>query len=284
VNYGELIGEAFSIVWRNRFLWFFGFFLGGANIVSPTNFGDFGTPTTGEPAWALNPGRWIENNVGLAILVLALTILAIMLVYLALFTLCRTVLTESVGAIACGEGRRFVSTFHAGLSVFPRTLGLVVIFSALCVLLLLIAGGSLLFLFLISSPGPLSSQIVSVFDALTLAALLVFVIFIPLGIVGQLAVRDAVVGGERVFASIGNGYRLFRRNLGKGVLLLVFAGKSVGIGALVFSGVVFMLLSVVLLAAISTFNHAYWTLAYLRLVALPTGPLSTAGQDGQTND
>ena len=107
------------------------------------------------------------------------------------------------------------------------------------------------------------------------------------------------------------GYRLFRRNLGKGlllwfiqivvsvivgilfwitllivgallgvpaVLLLVFAGKSVGIGALVFSGVVFVSLSVVLTAAISTFNHAYWTLAYLRLVAL------SAGQDGQTND
>jgi hypothetical protein len=39
----------------------------------------------------------------------------------------------------------------------------------------------------------------------------------------------------------------------------------------VFSGVVFVSLSVVLTAAISTFNHAYWTLAYLRLVALSSG-------------
>jgi hypothetical protein len=225
VNYGELIGEAFSIAWRNRFLWFFGLFVG-------TSVGSPGVPS------------------------------------------------NSGGTFPVEEENRSMPS----LGTFVE---------------------------------PARQWAVENLLAISLAALLVFVIFIPLGIVGQLAVRDAVVGGGRVFASIGNGFRLFRRNLGKGVLLwfiqlvvgviasilfaitllivgallgvpsvllLVFAGKSVGIGALVFSGVVFMLLSVVLLAAISTFNHAYWTLAYLRLVALSTGPLPTAGQDGQTND
>ena len=63
MNYGDLIGEAFRIAWCNRFLWVFGFLLGGATVVSPTNFG---TPTvsTNEPTWALNLGRWFENSVG----------------------------------------------------------------------------------------------------------------------------------------------------------------------------------------------------------------------------
>jgi hypothetical protein len=29
MNYGDLIGNAFLIAWRNRYLWFFGFFIGG---------------------------------------------------------------------------------------------------------------------------------------------------------------------------------------------------------------------------------------------------------------
>ena len=62
------------------------------------------------------------------------------------------------------------------------------------------------------------------------------------------------------------------------VLLLVLVGKSVGIGAFVLAGVVFLI--VVLAAAMGTFNHAYWTLAYLRLTAPPTpspGPSPTPG-------
>lgn len=31
MNYGELIKDAFWISWRNRFLWFFGFFAGGTS-------------------------------------------------------------------------------------------------------------------------------------------------------------------------------------------------------------------------------------------------------------
>jgi hypothetical protein len=129
--------------------------------------------------------------------------------------------------------------------------------------------------------------------------------------VGQFALREAVVRRERVFTSITNSYRLFRRNLGKSlllwfiqivvgvaagilfaitllivaallgipsVLLLVLVGKSVGIGAFVLAGVVFLI--VVLAAAMGTFNHAYWTLAYLRLTAPPTpspGPSPNPG-------
>ena len=32
MNYGDLIGDAFRITLRNRYLWFFGFFVGGTGV------------------------------------------------------------------------------------------------------------------------------------------------------------------------------------------------------------------------------------------------------------
>jgi hypothetical protein len=201
VNYGELIGEAFSIAWRNRFLWFFGLFAGTTvgSLGAPLNSGgtfpaEEGNRSMPSLSTFVGPAReWAAENV-LAISLVAGLVLLVILVFIAVGALCTGALADSVAAIDRGEGRRFTSTI---------TMGLLLIYSALYVFLLLIVGGSMLFLFLISSPEPLPSQIASVFNALALAVVLVFVIFIPLGIVGQLAIRDAVVGGERVFASIG---------------------------------------------------------------------------------
>jgi hypothetical protein len=45
--------------------------------------------------------------------------------------------------------------------------------------------------------------------------------FVPLIVVWQLGLREVVLRREGVIGSIGSGYRLFRRNLGKSLLLLV---------------------------------------------------------------
>jgi hypothetical protein len=117
-------------------------------------------------------------------------------------------------------------------------------------------------------------------------------------IVGQLALRDLVVDGKRVFESIGAGYRLFRRNLGRSLLIwLIQVAISIGVGIVVLivflilgliligpavglffadytaagiavgaiGGLLFLIPYLVISGAIGTFNHAYWTLAYLRL-------------------
>ncbi len=106
--------------------------------------------------------------------------------------------------------------------------------------------------------------------------------------------------GARVFGSVGSGYGIFRRNLGRSLLLwLIHLGLMIGIGvallvailliglilfiptialalaeyttAAVVTGVVagVILLPILLVAsgAAGTFGHAYWTLAYLRLTA-----------------
>lgn len=131
-----------------------------------------------------------------------------------------------------------------------------------------------------------------------------FLISIPLGIIVALGMRALVLDREGVFGSFGSGYDLFRRNLGRSLIVwLVGFTLSLGVGlallivalivglvlaapaaALSFAGlgtaslvagvlavVVLLILFVVASAAASTFNHAYWTLAYLRLVIPPEG-------------
>ena len=305
MNYGDLIGESFRIAWRNRFLWFFGFLLGGATFVSPTNLGNLGTPATpaNEPTWALNLARWVENNVGLAILVLALTILVIILVLLALYTLCRAALTEGVGALARGERRGFGSALRGGLSHFWRvllqSLLMALIWLAVVIPVYLLLGA--VFLGLFAGIAAIDSTAVRVVIALVCVIVILLLVialvaaFVALAIIGQLALRDLVLGDSGIVSSIGNGYRLFRRNLGRTLLLLLLQfAIALGVGVVLFivvtllglllsipvtalsgSGVstmvaiagsfLFSLPVFVLAGFLGTFYQAYWTVAYLRL-------------------
>ena len=129
------------------------------------------------------------------------------------------------------------------------------------------------------------------------------VVFVPLFIVGQFALRGAVVDREGVLGSVGSGYRLFRRNLGRSLLVwLIKVGLAIAVGislliaalivglilflptialaiagystAALVTGIVAALILVPLLlvawGAVGAFNHAYWTLAYLRLASRET--------------
>ncbi len=62
------------------------------------------------------------------------------------------------------------------------------------------------------------AQILTVVLAVLVGLALLIDVFMPLSIIGQFALREIVVGRERVFGSIGSGYRLFRYNLGKSLL------------------------------------------------------------------
>jgi hypothetical protein len=134
--------------------------------------------------------------------------------------------------------------------------------------------------------------------AVLVAVVLLVVVFIPLAIVRQFARRELVVRGVGVLDSVGTGYRLFRRNLGSSLLVwLIQLGLMLGAGialilallivgfvlflptiilavagytaaaiiAGVVAGLILLPLFVVAVAILGTFNHSYWTLAYLRL-------------------
>ena len=307
MGYGEIIGSAFRITWRNRYLWFFGVFAGaGANIPTPNpgvgNF-DYKGPDTANaaaPAWAQaatpDPGLLVAIGLGVLLLVAVLVVLSLV---------SQGALADSVAAIDRGGERRFGTAWKAGTRHFWRVLGLVALLLAIILAVIIVVG------------APLAGVVIAVFSTtealgvriavgivaglIALAALLL--LFIPLQIVGHLALRELVLREERPVASLRRSYRLFRAHLGKTLLLLVIQiGIAIGatialvlaallVGLILFlptiglaiggletaaivtgvvAGGVLVSLVIVAYGAVGAFNHAYWTLAYLRLGRLPT--------------
>lgn len=313
MNYGEIIESAFRITWRNKFLWIFGFFLaaGGNSANVTNNFTNLGGDQTGGTLDRL--ALWISENLVLFIVVVALVGLVLFLVSLFLWTVSNGALAEGVAAIDRGESRRFGQSWRAGLAVFWRVLGQAVVFFALSLLLTILVG---LLPVLGVALGFLATQDAGTRIAVVVLAVLLFLVlallvFVPFFIVVQLALRALVVGRERILDSVGAGFALLRRNLGRSLLVwLVQVGLSIAIGvasllvfllvglvtfgpaaALFFAdqfavamvlgvvgGLVFLAVSAVISGALGTFNHAYWTLAYLRL----TGPENSPGPSEPT--
>jgi hypothetical protein len=307
MNYGALIGDAFRITLHNRFLWFFGFFAGGTG----TNF--FGNVPSGGGNFnpddfrqsstmlsAIQVGQGLSNAVLIVGIIIVALILALFFIFLAIVS--QGALADSVAAIDRGEGRRFGTAFGSGMGNFWRVLGYYVLFFLVALGLLvviaipvaLLVGGT--FAATQSTGARISVAVV----VGLLAFLLLLVIFIPLSIIAQYALRDIVVRRERVLGSVASGYSLFRRNIGRSLLLwliqiglsigiaiafilvilivglvlfiptiaLAFAGSSTGaIIAGVIAGLILLPILLVLSGAIGTFSHAYWTLAYLRLTS-----------------
>ena len=323
MSYGDLIRDTFRITLRNRFLWFFGFFAGSALTNFPSGGGNLDTDdfeqSGADPsalAAQVGPGPFDSAAliVGLVVLVLLLV-----LVFLVMAVISQGALSGSVAAIDRGEGRRFGSTFRVGLANFWRVLGYYVLFFLIAIGLLvaigvpvaLVIGGTFA-----ATQSTAARVIVAVLAGLV-AIVLLLVVFVPLHVISQYALREIVVRRARIFGSVGSGYGVFRRNLGRSLLLwLIHLGLMLGIGiallvavllvglvlfaptialalaeyatAAVVTGVIAGLILLPLLLAASgaagTFGHAYWTLAYLRLTAErapdvnpPPDPSSTAG-------
>ena len=312
MNYGDLIRDAFRITLHNRFLWFFGFFAGGTgtNFVGNVpsgggnfNFDDFRRSGAGVSGLTAQVGRGLSETV--VILGIVLVVLLIALFFIILAIISQGALADSVAAIDRGQGRRFGSAFTSGMGNFWRVLGYYIVFFLIALGLLMVIAIPVALLIGGTFAATQSTGVrVSVAVVVgILAVLLLIVVFIPLAIVGQYALREIVVRRERVLASVGSGYGIFRRNLGRSLLLwLIQLGLSIGIGiafllvllivglvlaipaialaiagyttAAIIAGVIagLILIPILLVAtgAIGTFSHSYWTLAYLRLTAPPT--------------
>ena len=299
-------------------MWFFGFFLSGAigSFVSPTNFGASGAgPSTGgAPLWMLNLLQWIRENLVQFVVFVVVVVVVVVSIWLVLYAISRGALAESVAAIDRGETRRFSTVWRAGLSNFWGVVGQVTILSLIWLGLTLVIWllGALLAVGTFAVTDSIAVRVLVVAVGTILLLPLLLVVFVVLDIVTQFALRALVVGGEGVFASIGSGYRLFRHNVGRSLLLLLIQiGIALGVGGMMFTvltiaglllsvpvtvlsssgqnaaavlvGVVLgLILSVpfiVLTSAIGVFHQAYWTLAYLRLTAHPEGsePAQQAG-------
>ncbi len=310
MSYLDLIKDAFWITLRNRYLWFFGFFAGagggGTNFGFPSGSGDFdvenGRQAGASPMLAAQQTAF--DNVAL-IVALVVVGLVILLVFVILSLISQGALAESVAAIDRGERRRFSTAFRAGVSNFWPVLGQILLFILIGLGFLLVIGIPVAALVLgtFTVTDSLGLRILLLAIVALIAVALLIVVFIPLAVIAQFALRELVVGGERVFDSIRGGYRLFRRNLGRSLLvwliqlvLMFAAGIALVIAAIlvglvlfiptiilavaeyataailagVVAGLILLPILLVAFAILGTFNHSYWTLAYLRL-STPVG-------------
>ena len=313
MNYGDLIRDAFRITLHNRFLWFFGFFAGGtgSNFIGNVpsgggnfDFDDFQRSGAGSSGLTAQVGQGLSDTVLILGIVVVVLIVALLFIFMAIVS--QGALADSVAAIDRGEGRRFGSAFGSGMGNFWRVLGYYIVFFLVGLGLLVVIGIPVAILIggtfaVTQSTGARISVAVIVG---IVAVLLLIVVFIPLSIIGQYALREIVVRRERVIGSVGTGYSLFRRNIGRSLLLwLIQIGLSIGIGiaflllllivglvlaipaialaatgsstgvwiaAGVPAGLIVFVLFLVGSGAIGAYFHAYWTLAYLRLTAPPT--------------
>lgn len=304
MNYGDIIKDAFRITWRNRFLWFFGFFAAGSSGTSnffnaPTNFQGAGQDVSGM-------GRLINDNIVAALVIVGIVVLVLVLLFIVLSLISAGGLTESVAAIDAGERRRFSSTWRAGTANFWRVLLqailLFLIGLGLLVLLLVVAVLPIVLTFVLTEATGARVAVAVLFGLL--GVLLLVLVYVPLSIIGQYALRGLVVDRERVARSVAAGYGLFRRNIGRSLLVwLIAVALSIGIGIAmlivlllaglilflptillafnefataavvsgVIAGLILLPILLVLSGAVGAFSHAYWTLAYLRLTNRPGG-------------
>jgi membrane-anchored glycerophosphoryl diester phosphodiesterase (GDPDase) len=320
LNYWDLIRDAFWITLRNRYLWFFGFFagVGGTsdfNFNFPTGGGrpdnDFDRSGASAPLFGQfpfdGPIGGVEVAVGIVFVLLALVLFVI---FLALVVISNGGLADSVAAIDRGERRRFGSTWQAGTSRFWRVLGYCILFFliGLALLIAIAAPIGLVIAAVFLGTEATGARVISVVLAALVAIPLLIVVFVSLSIIAQFALREIVIGGQRVTVSIGRGLRIFRQNLGRSILVwliqialiivvtisLLVAGAAVSLvlflptillgvaeltTAAIIAGIIagVILLPFVLIAAavLGTFNHTYWTLAYLRITGTESVPSSS---------
>jgi hypothetical protein len=308
VSYGDLIKDAFAISRRNKYLWFFGFFVGGVgssfggNVPSGAgNFDGGGSEQSGAGASGLAAqlGPGVFDNVALLV-ALAVVGLVILLLFVALTLISQGALAENVAAIDRGEGRRFGSGWRAGLANIWRVLGYYVAYFLITLGLLIAIGVPIALLVGVTfavTQSVAARVIVAVLAGLLGIAALILV-FIPLSIVGQYALREIVVRRTGIFASFSGGYRIFRRDVGRSLLVwLINLGLGIGVtiaaliglgivGLVLFlptillafaemstaaivagivAGVILLPILLVVSGATGAFFHSYWTLAYLRL-------------------
>jgi membrane-anchored glycerophosphoryl diester phosphodiesterase (GDPDase) len=301
MNYGEIISEAFRLAWRNRFLWFFGFFVagGGGLFNFPSNLGVNPGGNSGVSSNGI--GQFVSENLGL--IVAAVALLAVLaLIFIVLTLISQGALAESVAALHRGETRRFSSAWRTGISSFWRVLGQAILFFLiwLALLVAIVLPAILIVLGILAATESPGLRALFIGLVVLLAIIVFIVLLVALVVIGQFALRNLVVDGERVFGSVGAGYRLFRRNLGRSLLVwIIKVALSIGLGIAYFTvflilglvlvgpavalffagyttagivvgivgGLLFLVIIVVISGALGTFSHAYWTLAYLRIVA-----------------
>ena len=230
MDFGEVLGSAWKIIWKHKILWIFGIFAGcargggggggGSRVTVPAN-GPFGqNPFPQAEQFFTNFGEWIGNHVWVVVLFIVVLLL---LIILAIFlgTIGRIgVVRGSLKADGGAERLGFGELWSESLPYFWRVFGLSFLVG-LAFLVILI-------------PLVIFGVVTAGFGFLCLIP--VICILIPVGIavglVLQQAVAAMVIEDLGITDGVQRGWNVFKQNVGPVLiiwLILVVIGLVAGI-------------------------------------------------------
>jgi hypothetical protein len=221
INYLQIIKDAWKITWKNRYLWWFGFFValssgeGGMNFFSPSGDWEKSDPVREQQAL-----DFISQNIHW-IIVLAIALLLLFTLFLILGTIGRGALITSIEKSAKGKTSNFKISWQEGKKNFWKIFNIN------------IALGIFLFFTLVIFVTPVSILMMNKNYVIggILASLAVF-IFIPIAIlISYLKVYGylySILGKLNFWASLENAYSLFVKNIWASIVMsLIFIPLSI---------------------------------------------------------
>jgi hypothetical protein len=208
MEYGSLIGQAWKITWRYRFLWLLGILAGGAVGIPSLNGGNTGWQTNSRDTGQLSPGlaaaaagieEWALANIGLLIGVAAVGVL-LALVLLVLSFIAQGGMAQATADLATGHTSTLGRAWSAGLHLFWRYVGLWLVLVAAGIIIAAIIGAVVAAVALVAVAGGAPGVGLAI-GALAAAAIVVgFVVFVVQA-VGETSVpRWLILVGATLFA------------------------------------------------------------------------------------
>jgi len=248
INYLDIIKKAAEITWKNKKLWWFGFFAslasaGSSFNYSPGNGKDFGGgKITEERAMS-----FVADHATLMISA-GIVLFVLFILFLVLGIIGRGALIKSIEKTLKNEPIEFKSGVREGKKYFWKILGIGFLSAVFIFLAVIILATPIVILVLNKS-----------YIFAVLLALLAIVILIPF-IILSVYIRVygsiyAVLGDLKIWASIENAYALLRKNLGVSIimgLIFILLGMVLGLSLIIllvpFAAVLVALGSVLYLA------------------------------------
>ncbi len=222
MDFGEVLGSAWKIVWKHKILWIFGIFAGCTRGGSGSARGGNGFSTSGNPSSGQNPfprveqfftgvGDWIGSHAWVLVLFL---IIVVLLVILALWlgTMGRIGLIRgTVKADGGAERLGFGELWSEGRPFFWRILGLSLLLGlAFLAILLPLAAVGTAFGILTHGIG-------------LLCLIPVFCIMVPLVWIASLVIQQAesaiVIENLGITDGVRRGWNVFKQNVGPMLLI-----------------------------------------------------------------
>lgn len=251
VDFSRLIGDTWRLVWRHKFLWFFGLFAGGSSSFGGGNF-NFSTDSYDDSPSGNGRGQvddtgqeildWVNAHLTLVIILVAAVITLFVLLWLW-SVICRGAVIGSARDVRQKRSINFKSAFARGRESFGRLLLFDLFLFLLGICLFIIIAAAVLFILLLVFVADTAGSVILSILGLWLLALIVFglgylscctIWFVPwifFGVIINYATRAVVLEGLRPMAAFRRGWRVMMDNLGQTMLMfLISLGLSIGAG------------------------------------------------------